>query len=106
MREYDVALQPGVTATGVVQAVDRAAREAGLTQVSKGKLAKYPGSTHWHFKMGCIAGTLELTYWPQQSRLWFSTHDNRHAPWIDEHIERLKLDIERWQLAAGREVHA
>jgi hypothetical protein len=106
MREYDVALQPGVTAAGVVQTVDRAAREAGLTQVSKGKLAKYPGSTHWHFKMGCVAGTLELTYWPEGSRLWFSTHANRHAHWIDQHIERLKLDIERWQLSAPREVYA
>lgn len=106
MREIEIAVRAGLDADEVIHSVDVAAREAGLTLVSKGRLAKYPGSTHWHYKMDCLAGTLELTYWPQQARLWFSMRANRYAPWIDEHVLKLKQDIERWQLAAPHKVHA
>src|SRR5262249_46642896 len=49
--------------------IERAVADAGLLS-SRLELRSYPGATHWHIKRPAAKGTLELTYWPQQSRLW------------------------------------
>ncbi|HEU5314907.1 MAG TPA: hypothetical protein VFX49_02270 [Chloroflexota bacterium] len=56
----------------------------------KGTARAHPGSIHWHLKRGRERGTLEVTLWPSQRRLWLSVHDNRGAPWIDEMLPDLK----------------
>lgn len=106
MREIDIALRNDATQQEIVSAIDVACREAGLTQVSKGSLGKYPGCVHWHYKLAEQPGTLEITYWPRAKRAWFALRANRYAPWMDTLVPQLKLDIERWLIANRGEVHA
>lgn len=106
MREVSITLRKGPTDRDVVRAVDVACREAGLTLVSKGSLAKYAGCTHWHYKLGAESGTLEITYWPKGSRAWFALRANRYAAWMDALVPQLKLDIERWLIANPKKVAA
>jgi len=106
MREIDIALRQSATDKEVVNAVDVACREAGMTQVSKGSLGKYPDCVHWHYKLGKQRGTLEITYWPKTQRAWFALRANRYALWMDNVVPQLKIDIERWLIANPREVHA
>lgn len=47
----------------------------------KTTLSTYKGSIHWHLKDGKKTGLLEVTYWPQQARLWVDIHDNRRKEW-------------------------
>lgn len=106
MREIDIRLRKGATEQEIVNAINVACREAGLTQVSKGNLAKYPGCVHWHYKLAEQPGTLEITFWPQTKRAWFALRINRHAPWMDSVVPQLKIDVERWLIAKPGEVHA
>lgn len=106
MREIEIHLPKGTSEQEVANAVDAACREAGLTTVSKGSLVKFPGCKHWHFKLGEQPGTLELTYWPKEQRLWFSLRANRYAHWMVAAVPKLKIDIERWLFVNLREVHA
>lgn len=106
MREIDIALRKGASDREIISAIDVACREAGLTQVSKGSLGKFPGCVHWHYKLAEQPGTLEITYWPKTQRAWFALRANRHAPWMDSIVPQLKLDIERWLVANRREVQA
>jgi hypothetical protein len=75
-------------------AVEACVTEVGLHVTLKGTLAAYPGSLHWHIKRGKERGVLELTWWPEQHRLWFSVHRNRTAPWIETAQSQLKQAIE------------
>ncbi len=106
MREIDIALRNGAADQEIVNAVDAACREAGLTLATKGSLGKYPGCMHWHYKFGEQRGTLEITYWPKAKRAWFALRANRYSPWMDSIVPQLKIDIERWLIANPREVHA
>jgi hypothetical protein len=106
MGELDIKLPRGAEDKDIISAVDAAARELGLTQVSKGSLGLYPGSTHWHYKLGGQTGTLEITFWPKEQRAWFALRANRYAKWMDEVVPQLKTDIERWLIANPSEVRA
>lgn len=106
MREVEIALRSGLAESEIVRAIDVAARETGLTLVSKGSLGKYAGCTHWHYKLGNETGTLEITYWPSAARAWFSLRANRYALWMESLVPQLKQDIERWLQTAPRTVHA
>ena len=52
-------------------------------------LAKYPGCTHWHLKRGMEQGTLEVTLWPSEGRLWASVQAGRAGEWIDQAVREL-----------------
>ena len=52
-------------------------------------LRSYPSATHWHIRQPGAQGTLELTYWPMRSRLWFAIHANRRAEWLAPAIDDL-----------------
>lgn len=106
MRELDIKIHPGAEDKDIISAVDAAARELGLTQVSKGSLGLYPGSTHWHYKLGSQTGTLEITFWPKEQRAWFALRANRYARWMDSIVPQLKIDIEGWLIANPSKVHA
>lgn len=69
--------------------VEAWAKERGLVVKSKGTLAKYPGSTHWHVAKPAEKGTLEFTYFPAQGRFWAKVHPSRSADWIMEVLETL-----------------
>ena len=62
---------------------------SGLVVSLRGTLAKYPGCTHWHLKKHREKGTLEITWWPQQNRLWFKIATGRQADWMAEAMDRL-----------------
>jgi hypothetical protein len=94
MREIDVALQQGTDAKHVVAAVDAQGALAGLTTTLKTSLRKYPGCTHWHFKRGKQKGTLEMTYWPNQNKLWFTVRADRQADWMSVTLALLQKSIE------------
>jgi hypothetical protein len=106
MQEIKVALPAGRDDAEIIGAVDLACRDAGLTQVSKGSLSKYPGCVHWHYKLGSQLGTLEITYWPQEERLWFALRANRYGAWMDALVPQLKREIERWLVAKPSKVRA
>ena len=93
MLEVELRVPGGVTA--VPEVVERMCALDGLTLTLKGALVKYPGSVHWHFKKGKQPGTLELTWWPPQKRLWFKVAQGRRATWIDETLAGLQVKIEQ-----------
>jgi predicted kinase len=39
-------------------------------------------------------GVLELTWWPNERRLWFKVAKNRHAPWIDVALPKFAFLLE------------
>jgi hypothetical protein len=61
----------------------------------KGTTASLPGSTHWHLKRGKLAGTLEATLWPQESRFWLSVQEGRRARWIEESLPEVVAALKR-----------
>jgi hypothetical protein len=71
------------------RSIDRAIVKAGLRVTLRGSLGKFPGSIHWHVKNGKKSGTLEITFWPQQHRAWFSIQDARRAEWIDDGLNEI-----------------
>jgi hypothetical protein len=66
-----------------------AAAESGPRIAHVTDLATCPGSTHWHIVSPGRAGTLELTYWPEQTKLWFKIHARRRGAWMDNAIPAL-----------------
>jgi hypothetical protein len=76
------------------QIIETVSRAHGLSVTMKATLAKYPGSIHWHFKKGRDRGTLEVTLWPREHRLWFSMQDGRRAEWVTETAQRIKAELE------------
>ena len=74
--------------------VEKACRESGLIFKLKSSLAQYPDSVNWHFKKASELGTLEITLWKKEKKLWFSVQAGRNGPWIQETIGNLKLKLE------------
>src|SRR5262245_16202492 len=72
--------------------IERAVSDAGLL-AERLELRSYPGATHWHIRRPGAKGTLELTYWPREGRLWFAIHANRRAEWIAPAIGDLRARI-------------
>lgn len=93
MSEIDIELAGEERAEDVIERIDRAAASCGLTVTMKGALKTYPGSTHWHCKLGREPGTLEITYWPRKPRLWVKVVESRRAPWMDEVVPRLRRTL-------------
>lgn len=82
-------------ATGKLdKTIEALCRAAGLSITLKGTSAKFAGSIHWHLKKGCERGTLEITLWPSQNKLWFSMQDGRAADWVMPAARELKAQLE------------
>ena len=94
MVEIEIAVPAGVDVARVTKIVEEAAGSRGLSVTMRGSLAAYPGSMHWHFKLGKQLGTLEATLWPSGLRLWLSIQSGRTAPWVEATAHRLKSAIE------------
>jgi|SRR5580700_4352747 hypothetical protein len=67
----------------------------GLQIAMKGSQSKFPGCIHWHFKREKQKGTLELTLFPHDRRLWEKVADGRKAAWIDVELPRLRREVEK-----------
>ena len=74
--------------------IDRMCSANDLTITMKSTLSKYPGSIHWHVKRGQDPGTLEVTLWPAQERLWFSVQAGRTADWVMQTAHRFRDQLE------------
>jgi len=74
--------------------IDELLRSQELSVTMKTTASKYPGSMHWHLKKGRERGTLEVTLWPSQKRLWFSMQDGRKGEWVMPMARLLKQQLE------------
>jgi hypothetical protein len=90
MLAVSIRLPPKVSFSKVAREVERRCAREGLRVTLKGTLAKYPGCVHWHFKKGAERGTLEVTLWEQERRLWFKVHAGRRGAWMEAVIPRLQ----------------
>jgi hypothetical protein len=95
MIEVEIQIPPAIQSNAVVRNVEQVCLDNDLTLMLKGKLAKYPGCVHWHFKKHKQAGTLEITWWENEHRLWFKIAEHRKGTWIEEDLPALKKKIER-----------
>jgi hypothetical protein len=84
----DVPISPQHDPAALPARIECAIAGAGLL-AGRLELRGYLGATHWHIKRPGARGTLELTYWPAEGRLWFAIHANRRAAWIAPAIDVL-----------------
>lgn len=92
MTSLDVDISP---ATGKLdKKIEALAQAAGLSITMQTTSAKFPGSIHWHLKKGRERGTLEITLWPSQNKLWFSMQDGRSADWVMNTARQWKAHLE------------
>src|ERR1700752_5223048 len=94
MIEVELQVPADAKSDSVVQVVEGGCNEKSLTCELKGTLARYPGCIHWHFKKDREKGTLEITWWEIENRLWFKVAKGRTADWINESMAELKKQIE------------
>jgi hypothetical protein len=94
MIEVELQVPADANSDSVVRVVKQVCDTHGLTQVLKGTLTSYPGCIHWHFKKDKEKGTLEITWWEVENRLWFKVAKGRTGDWIDEALPKLKKEIE------------
>jgi hypothetical protein len=94
MLEVDVETPENVNNEALVHVVECVCVARQLKCTLKGTLASYPKSIHWHFKQGEQKGTLEITWWESQNRLWFKVADGRAGQWIEEYLPQIKEEIE------------
>jgi hypothetical protein len=81
--------------TGAAQTIERLCAGEGLIRKIKRTLKSRPGYVHWHYTKDSQPGTLEISLWPKESRIWFSVHDNRRGPWTDDYAARLAAATRR-----------
>lgn len=74
--------------------IERIAQTFGLIEAMKSPLASFPGSIHWHYKKKGESGTLELTLWPAEKKIWAQVQEGRKADWIFGELPRLRRAIE------------
>lgn len=94
MTEIEFRVPQNFNAQNAERAIEEICEKAGLVLGKKGALASFPGSIHWHYKKKQQSGTLELTLWPAQNRLWAQVQAGRKAPWIFAELPRLRRAIE------------
>jgi hypothetical protein len=95
MREVEFQIAPSARLTDVDSKIGSTCIAEGLLIGMKGTLASFPGSTHWHFKKPGERGTLEITFFPRDRRIWAQIQDGRRADWIDSCLERIRQTVEK-----------
>jgi hypothetical protein len=94
MQEVDFRVPPSAQLTHADLIVESACVLEGLQVGMKGTLASFPGSTHWHFKSSRERGTLEITLFPRDRRIWASIQDGRRAAWIEPCLINIRHVVE------------
>jgi hypothetical protein len=95
MIEVELRIPDDIDTETVVGIVEAVCKSHTLVSTLKSTLATYPGSIHWHFKKSNQKGTLEITWWESEPRLWFKVSSGRTGEWIDEIIPALQEEIEK-----------
>src|SRR5580658_204430 len=93
-KEILLHVPPSIPPHRIVPLIDRAIIDLGLTVTLRGSLKSFPGSTHWHMKLGRQPGTLEVTWWPRHRRLWIKIQSGRTAPCINEITPKLTRELQ------------
>ena len=104
MKEIEFTVPHDADLTQAVKLIEKICAQYDLILAMKGSLAAYPGCVHWHYKRQNQKGTLELTLFARDRRVWAKVQDGRKAPWIDEDLPALQWAIER-AIAGGRIVN-
>ena len=91
----DVKLPRSVDLRSVEAIVQKTCKARGLELRMKTSLVSYPGSAHWHYGKGADRGTIEVTFWKGERRLWISVHSNRAGAWTKGEMRELKSDLEK-----------
>lgn len=94
MKEVEFRVPRGPDLRDAEKKIERICEKRGLTRSMKGSQSKFPGCVHWHFKKGPQRGTLELTLWSEENRIWATVQDGRKAEWIDAELPELRKEIE------------
>jgi len=94
MLEVQIDLPLHFRPESISEMVERACAAESLTCSMKGTLTSFPNCVHWHWKRGKERGTLEITWWGKQDRLWFKVAAGRTGSWIEGTLIRLKQHIE------------
>jgi hypothetical protein len=93
--ELDIHVPHDIDANRMPPLIEQACAREDLIAATRGTLGTYPGCVHWHFKRAGEKGTLEVTWWPKNRKLWFKVADGREGPWIRTAMERLRDQLER-----------
>lgn len=92
--EIDVDLPARMDLSIVLPLIKEVLRDSQFVVSLCGTLQSYPNCGHWHLTKAGSKGTLELTWWATQPRLWFKVASNRSAVWIEEALPELKIKLE------------
>jgi hypothetical protein len=68
----------------LAQIIEQMVEDLGLTVARQSSLRQYPGSKHWHIRRPHRSGTVEITFWPEDLRLWVTVHRGREGSWAEE----------------------
>lgn len=95
MTRVEIRVPRDVTSARVRAVVAAACSDIGGTIGRRMALKTYPGSVHWHVRESGKPGTLEVTWWPKEHRLWLSVQAGRRAAWTGRALPRLRQHLER-----------
>jgi hypothetical protein len=90
MVNYEVNVPTGEDLMDAEQIIEACCEKEGLHITLKSTLSKYAGCIHYHYQKGTERGTLEVTIWPRENRIWFSIQAGRTADWIIESVSQLE----------------
>jgi len=93
MLTVDIPVPPARAEASVPPIVAQICANAGLVLTLAGTQKRYPGSRHWHYRTGPQSGTLELTWWPAQRRLWLKVAAGRTSAAIEDLLPRLQAAL-------------
>ena len=94
MIEVELLIPADARSEAVVKVIEQVCFANELTCALRGTLASYPGCVHWHYKKDRQKGTLEITWWDVEKRLWFKVAKGRTGEWIEDTLPKLKEEIE------------
>ncbi|HUK83324.1 MAG TPA: hypothetical protein VLZ12_11915 [Verrucomicrobiae bacterium] len=92
MKQYELTIHPNADLVCAGKIIEACCAVEGLRVSLRSSLKRFPGSKHWHFKLGDNPGTLEITLW--QRRLWCSVRKGRTGPWIDRVQRKVCRSVE------------
>jgi hypothetical protein len=94
MREVEFHIPSSKELTRVDSSIESACSAEGLQIGMRGTLATFPGSIHWHFNKPGERGTLEITLFPRDRRIWAQIQAGRRADWIEPCLKKIKQVVE------------
>jgi hypothetical protein len=93
MQNIEIKLPATMNLSKAEKAIDAALTANGLEIALRGTLKKIPGCIHWHARNPGQSGTLELTLWPRQRRVWITIQSGRDADWIAVRLPAVKKTL-------------